>query len=149
MAIPMRISQAGLTLIKGFEGLRLTAYKDSVGILTIGYGHTGKDVKEGDEITEQWADALLERDVLIAEKCVNGAVQVPITQGEFDALCSFVFNLGCARLRVSTLLRKLNDSDYDGAAAEFKRWNKAGGTVLAGLTRRRVAEVALFESTVT
>lgn len=140
----MNVSDEGLELIKRFEGCRLTAYQDSVGIWTIGYGHTGPLVVEGQTITEQEADGLLRHDARIAENCVAKLVTVPLTQNEFDALCSFVFNLGCGNFRNSTLLRKLNAGDYDGAAAEFKRWDKAGGQVLAGLTRRREAEAEMF-----
>ena len=140
----MNTSDAGLDLIKSHEGLRLRAYLDSVEIPTIGYGHT-RGVELGMTCDEAQADAWLRDDVKIAERCVNGLVTVPLTQGEFDALVSFVFNLGCANLRESTLLRKLNDSDYDGAAQEFARWNHAGGEVVAGLTARRQAERQRFE----
>ena len=141
----MNIGDRGLALIKSFEGLRLEAYLDSVGVPTIGYGHT-KDVQMGDTCTEEQADEWLREDCADAEECVNSAVSVPLTQNEFDALVSFVFNLGCGALRRSTLLRLLLDSDYDGAAAQFHRFNKAGGQPLAGLTRRRAAEAKLFET---
>ena len=141
----MNIGPAGLALIKEFEGLKLVAYLDSVGVPTIGYGHT-KDVKIGVRCTQEEADAWLLEDLKDAETCVNGAVTVPLTQNEFDALVSFVFNFGCTKFRGSTLLRKLLDSDYDGAALEFRRWDRAGGQVLAGLTRRRAAEERLFET---
>lgn len=142
----VKLSDAGIALIKEYEGLRLGAYQDSVGVWTIGYGSTS-GVTEGMWIKEEEAEARLREDVSHAENCVNRLVSVPLTEGEFDALVSFVFNLGCARLRDSTLLRKLNDSDYDGAVAEFRRWNKAGGQELAGLTRRRHAEARRFEET--
>lgn len=135
----------GLALIKSFEGLRLQAYTCPAGVLTIGYGSTGPHVRPGMRITEQQADALLLSDLSRFEAAVTGAVRVPLTQAQFDALVSFTFNVGVAALRSSTLLRKLNAGDYAGAAAEFARWNKAGGKVLAGLTRRRAAERALFE----
>ena len=141
----MNIGPAGLELIKEFEGCKLTAYLDSVGVPTIGYGHT-KGVKIGLRCTQEEADAWLLEDLKDAETCVNGAVTVPLTQNEFDALVSFVFNFGCTKFRGSTLLRKLLDSDYDGAALEFRRWDRAGGQVLAGLTRRRAAEERLFET---
>lgn len=140
----MNISDAGLELIKEHEGLRLRAYLDSVQVPTIGYGHT-KGVALGMTCTEAQADAWLREDVREAERCVNGVVSVPLTQGEFDALVSFVFNLGCSNFRQSTLLRKLNDSDYDGAAEEFSKWNHAGGIVVAGLSARRAAERQRFE----
>lgn len=142
----MRTSEAGIALIQGYEGLRLSAYRDSVGVLTIGYGHTGADVKQGMTITRDEAERLLRDDLHDAESAVEKAVRVPMTQGQFDALVSFVFNLGAGRLQTSTLLRKLNDRNYIGAADEFPRWNKAGGKVLAGLTARRGAERALFLS---
>ena len=141
----MNIGPAGLELIKEFEGCKLTAYLDSVGVPTIGYGHT-KGVKIGLRCIQEEADAWLLEDLKDAETCVNGAVTVPLTQNEFDALVSFVFNFGCTKFRGSTLLRKLLDSDYDGAALEFRRWDRAGGQVLAGLTRRRAAEERLFET---
>lgn len=140
----MNISEAGLNLIKKHEGLKLEAYQDSVGVWTIGFGST-KGVKEGMVITPFEAEERLKGDVHEAEKCVDHLVSVPLTQNEFDALCSFAFNLGCGALRGSTLLRKLNNSDYDGASAEFKKWDHAGGKVLAGLTKRRADEADLFE----
>jgi len=139
------INQAGLDLIKEFEGVRLRAYLDSVGVPTIGYGHT-RGVKMGDTCTPEQADEWLREDIADAEDCVNFEVSVPLTQHEFDALCSFVFNLGCGNFRKSTLLRKLLDGDHDGACLEFRRWDRAGGQVLEGLTRRRYAEARLFET---
>ena len=141
----MNIGPAGLELIKEFEGCKLTAYLDSVGVPTIGYGHT-KGVKIGLRCIQEEADAWLLEDLKDAETCVNEAVTVPLRQNEFDAIVSFVFNFGCTKFRGSTLLRKLLDSDYDGAALEFRRWDRAGGQVLAGLTRRRAAEERLFET---
>lgn len=142
----MKISQKGLNLIKEFEGLELKAYKDSVGVVTIGYGSTGPHVSMGMTITEAQAEALLKSDVARFEQGVHDLIKVPLTQSQFDALVSFSFNLGLGNLKSSTLLRKLNSLDYSGAANEFTRWNKAGGAVLKGLTRRREAEKALFLS---
>lgn len=142
----MKISKKGLDLIKEYEGLELKAYKDSVGVLTIGYGSTGSHVKPGMTITAQEAEALLLKDVERFEKGVAAAVKVPLNQNQFDALVSFSFNLGLGSLQKSTLLRKLNAGDYAGAQAEFKRWNKAGGVVLRGLVRRRASEALLFGS---
>jgi len=142
----MKISAKGLKLIQDFEGLELTAYKDAVGILTVGWGSTGPHVKAGMTITRQQAEALLLSDVSRFERGVTELVKVPLSQNQFDALVSFSFNLGLANLKSSTLLRKLNSLDYAGAALEFPRWNKAGGKVLAGLTRRREAEKKLFLS---
>lgn len=140
----MHTSQKGLDMIKSFEGLRLSAYKDVVGVVTIGYGTTS-GVKMGDTLTKERAEELLREDVKRFEDQVLRLVKVPLTQGQFDALTSFVYNLGPGNLSNSTLLRLLNAGDYKGAAAQFDRWNKAGGKVLAGLARRRAAERALFE----
>lgn len=140
----MKISQTGIDLIKSFEGCRLTAYKDAVGVWTIGYGSTGSHVHEGLKITQEQAEVLLKQDLKRFIDGVNACVKVPITQNMFDALVSFSFNLGVGSLKTSTLLSKLNKKDYKGASVEFVRWNKAGGKVLAGLTRRRNAEKNLF-----
>lgn len=140
----MHTSQKGLDLIKSFEGLRLSAYRCPADIPTIGYGTTA-GVKMGDTITKERAEELLREDVKRFEGYVNRLVKVPLTQGQFDALVSFVYNLGAGNLSSSTLLRLLNAGDYAGAAAQFERWNKAGGKTLAGLVRRRAAERALFE----
>lgn len=141
----MQISKAGLDLIKQFEGLYLKAYRCPAGVPTIGYGHTA-GVAMGQVITQQQADDYLRRDVRQFERAVERQVSVPLTQGQFDALVSFAFNLGEGALAQSTLLRLLNAGDYAGAAAQFDRWNKAGGRVLPGLVRRRAAERALFEA---
>jgi lysozyme len=141
----LRYDRDGLDLTEECEGLRLTSYQDSVGVWTIGYGHTGDDVCEGQTITKEEADQLLMDDVLDAEHAVHLMVNVPLTQGQYNALVDFVFNLGAQRLRESTLLRKLNARDYLGADAEFDKWNRAGGKVLAGLARRRDLEQAMFD----
>lgn len=141
----MKVSEKGLDLIRKFEGLRLESYRCPANVLTVGYGHTGPDVQEGMTITEEQANDLLWRDVRVAERCVNGAVTVPLTQGEFDALCSFVYSVGCARFRNSSLLRRLLDSDYDRAADEILRWVYADGKKLNGLLARREAEKERFE----
>lgn len=139
----MNISTAGITLIKQFEGCRLEAYLDSVGVPTIGYGST-EGVTMGDKITQEEADALLLEDLVRFEKCVNEHVDVPITQEQYDSLVCFAFNVGCGALIGSTLLKLLNAGNYTAAAQQFLRWDKAGGKVLAGLTRRRHAESDLF-----
>ena len=136
--------QRGIDLIKQFEGLRLTAYQDMVGVWTIGYGHTGRDVKAGMTITQQQAEQLLINDLAQFERGVNDLVTVQINQNQFDALVSFSYNLGVGALQKSTLLRLLNAGSYQPAADEFPRWNRAGGNVVAGLTRRRYAERQLF-----
>lgn len=140
----MKTSTNGVNLIQQFEGLRLQAYQDSVGIWTIGYGHTGADVKPGLKISQDQATSLLEKDLARFEAGVNKLVSVPLTQNQFDALVSFSYNLGIGSLQSSTLLKLLNAKNYQGAAEQFPRWNKAGGDVLAGLTKRRLAEQGLF-----
>ncbi|MEG4686485.1 lysozyme [Enterobacter cloacae] len=146
----MQTSEKGIALIKEFEGCRLTAYQDSVGVWTIGYGWTqpvdGKPIRAGMTIKQETAERLLKTGLVSYESDVSRLVKVGLTQGQFDALVSFTYNLGSRSLSTSTLLRKLNAGDYAGAADEFLRWNKAGGKVLNGLTRRREAEHALFLS---
>lgn len=138
----------GIDLIKSFEGCKLTAYKCPAGVWTIGYGHTGKvdgkAVASGMTITAAKATELLRADLSKFEAAVNSYVTAPITQNMFDALVSFAFNCGSVALKSSTLLKKLNAKDYSGAAAEFPKWNKAGGVVLNGLIRRREREQQLF-----
>ena len=139
----MKISADGLEFIKQAEGCKLAAYKDSVGVLTIGVGHT-KDVHGGMHITEAEAMALLEDDLQDVYRCIEAYVHVPLSQGQFDSLCSFIFNLGCGAFKGSTLLNLLNKGDYEGAAAQFKRWDHAGDVKLAGLTKRRLGEAEMF-----
>lgn len=146
----MQTSDKGIALIKQFEGCKLTAYQDSVGVWTIGYGWTqpvdGKPIRAGMTIKQETAERLLKTGLVSYESDVSRLVKVGVTQGQFDALVSFTYNLGARSLSTSTLLRKLNSGDYAGAADEFMRWNKAGGKLLNGLTRRREAERALFLS---
>ncbi|HDV8211905.1 TPA: lysozyme [Enterobacter hormaechei] len=146
----MQTSEKGIALIKELEGCKLTAYRDSVGVWTIGYGWTqpvdGKPIRSGMTIKQETAERLLKTGLVSYESDVSRLVKVGLTQGQFDALVSFTYNLGARSLSTSTLLRKLNAGDYAGAADEFLRWNKAGGKVLNGLTRRREAERALFLS---
>jgi lysozyme len=139
----METSQNGIELIKEFEGRRLVAYQDSVGVWTIGYGHT-KDVWEERLIIKSTADRLLAEDLAEFEKYVDNLVEVPLTQNQFDALVAWTFNLGPTNLSESTLLKKLNAGDYGSVPDEMQRWNKAGGKVLEGLVRRRKAEAELF-----
>ena len=136
-------NSSGVHLIKSFEGLRLKAYQDAVGVWTIGYGTT-RGVKPGQEITEAQAEALIKTDLTRFERDVSQAVRISINDNQFAALVSFTYNVGSGAMRSSTLLRKLNRRDINGAANEFPRWNRAGGRILAGLTRRRNAERALF-----
>ncbi|KQF82688.1 muraminidase [Acinetobacter pittii] len=144
----MKTSNSGLNRIKGFEGKRLNAYDDGVGVWTIAYGTikypNGVRVKKGDTCTEQQAEDYLRNDLAKFEAAINKLVKVPLTQNQFDALASFTYNLGETNLANSTLLKRLNKGDYQGAADQFLVWNKAGGKVMKGLVRRREAERALF-----
>ena len=139
----MNTSQNGIDLIKHFEGCELKAYKCPAGVWTIGYGHI-KGVQEGDVITEQQADEMLVEELHEYENYVNTLVNVPLNQNQYDALVSWVYNLGGGNLKSSTLLKVLNSGDYAGVPAQIMRWNKAGGKVLEGLTRRRQDEAELF-----
>lgn len=139
----MKTSDRGLDLIRFFEQLRLTAYRDAVGVLTIGYGHTA-NVREGQRITEAQADAFLAEDVSWAEDAVLNGVTTPLTQNQFDALVSLVFNIGAGAFATSTIRRLLNAGLYREAAEEFPRWRYAKGKVLAGLVNRRAKERELF-----
>jgi lysozyme len=138
-----RINQTGLEAIKRFEGLRLNAYLDSVGVPTIGYGHT-KTALMGQVITAAKAEELLRDDLADAERAVEKYVKVPLNENQFAALVSFVFNLGSGTLQKSTLLKKLNAGDYDAVPREMMRFINAGGKPLKGLVTRRAAEAGLW-----
>ena len=140
----MKISKEGIALIKKFEGLELEAYQDSVGVWTIGYGHT-KDVEQGLTITEEEAETMLMIELEEYEGYIEKLVKVPLSQCQFDALVCWVYNLGPTNLSRSTLLTVLNQARFDDVPSEIKRWNKAGGEVLQGLVRRREAEAMLFK----
>ena len=145
----MHISDNGLDLIKQFEGFRSAPYLDPVGIPTIGYGATyypgGRRVRMTDApISEPFASDMLRHQVTTYGDGIDRYAQVALNQNQFDALTSWAYNVGLEAARTSTLMRKLNAKDYQGAANELPRWNRAGGKVLAGLTRRREAERALF-----
>jgi|TARA_Y100000289_G_scaffold64752_1_gene77147 lysozyme len=142
----MKTAQKGLELIKHFEGCELTAYKCPAGVWTIGYGHI-KGVSEGMTITQEQAEQMLLDELVEYENYINELVSVDLSQNQFDALVSWVYNLGPSNLRSSTLLKVLNSGDYNGVPAQIMRWNKAGGKVLEGLTRRREAEARLFSGT--
>lgn len=144
----MKISDKGIALIKSFEGCKLTAYPDpgtGGDPWTIGYGHTGPEVVPGLVIDQVDADAYLKNDVQNFEDCVESALFIEVTQDQFDALVCFAYNVGCKALSGSTLIKLMNNGDADAAAAQFAKWNKAGGRVMAGLTRRREAERDLFK----
>ncbi|MEN9530830.1 MAG: hypothetical protein RIQ83_54 [Pseudomonadota bacterium] len=144
----MRLSPHGVAVAHYFEQCKLKAYPDPGSKngepWTIGWGHTGSEVKPGLVWTQEQADAAFLVDVTRFERDVLSLVKVPVNQGQFDALVLFAYNVGRKSLETSTLLRKLNAGDYDGAALEFRRWNKNDGKVMRGLTRRRAAEECLF-----
>ena len=139
----MNIGQRGIEIIKHFEGCELEAYKCPAGVWTIGYGHI-KGVSEGMSITQEQAEQMLLDELKEYENYINELVVVDLSQNQFDALVSWVYNLGPANLKSSTLLKVLNSGDYAGVPAQIERWNKAGGKVLEGLIRRRLAESSLF-----
>jgi lysozyme len=152
------LSNNGIALIKGFEGLRLNAYRDVTGIWTIGYGSThypdGRAVKPGDKLTtEAAADELFMNTLTPYVNAVNTGIKVPLSQNQFDALVSFVYNVGTGVIRTSTLARKLNMADYKGAADQLLLWNKitdvhTGKKIPSKtLTQRREQERALFLTT--
>lgn len=144
----MKTSNVGISLIQEFEDLRLNAYDDGVGVWTIGYGTikypNGVRVKKGDVCTKEQALEYFKYDLKEFEETVNNKVEVPINQNQFDALVSLSYNIGSGAFSKSTLLKKLNNKDYKGAADQFLVWNRGGGRVLKGLVRRREAERALF-----
>lgn len=142
-----RTTPEALEMIKHFEGLRLEAYQCSAEKWTIGYGttHTALGaVKPGQRITKAEAERLFESDIRLFEQRVRDLVEVPLTDNQFSALVSFAYNLGEGALKRSTLLRKLNNSDFSGAADEFPKWKYAGGKEELGLVRRRAAERRMF-----
>jgi lysozyme len=140
----MRYSQQGINLTKRFEadrGCPLLAYWDGIGkVWTIGYGATGESITHGTRWTQEQADADLAFRLAHIADVVSGLLTVPVTQGEFDSLCDFCYNCGIGALRHSTLLIDVNDGNLAAAAAEFEKWSHAGGKVIAGLLRRRIAE---------
>jgi len=152
----MKISERGLKLIKEFEGClkpigngRFTTYYCPANVLTIGWGHTndgGRPFKKGDVWTQAECDQALKDDMTRYEAAVLRRVKVPLTQNQFDALVSFTYNCGEGNLAKSTLLKKVNARDFEGAYRQFAAWNKGGGQVLKGLVRRRSAEALLFRS---
>jgi lysozyme len=139
----MKTNQAGIDLIKRFEGVKLRAYRCPAGVLTIGVGST-KGVHAGMVITQAEADERLRDDLQDAEEAVERLVKVPLNENEHAALVSLVFNIGAGAFGHSTLLRLLNGHERIAATAQFKRWNRGGGKVLPGLVKRRAAETALF-----
>jgi lysozyme len=142
----MNISENGINLIKKWEGFKSKAYQDSVGIWTVGYGSTGANIGPNSKITESEAIDMLKIHIQGVETAIRSRVKVTITQNQFDALCSFLYNIGTGKFNENscTLLRLLNQGNYRGAAEEFPKWNRAGGKILQGLTNRRLDERELF-----
>ena len=140
----MQLSNKGHDLLKYFEGCELEAYQDSVGVWTIGYGHT-KGVHEGMVITQEQAEQMLLDELKEYEGYVEDMVEVELTQEQFDALVVWVYNLGPTNFKNSTLLKRINEGNFEDVPYQLKRWNKAGGKVLLGLERRREAEAKMFQ----
>ena len=145
----MRLNKAGIDLMHDFEGCRLEAYLCPASVPTIGYGSTyyedGRPVKLGDAITQERADQLFEAIAEDFAKRVRSLLKVGLNENQFSALVSFTYNVGVANLKKSTLLKKVNINPSDPTITdEFLKWNKAGGKVLAGLTRRREEEAKLY-----
>lgn len=144
----MEMNDAGLQLLKSFEGCRLQAYQDQGGIWTIGFGHTGPEVIEGLEWTQDQADNQLKQDLQQFEDGVNNLVEVDINSNQFSALVDFAYNLGLGALKTSFLLKCLNCNNFPGAASQFEKWDHCDGTVIPGLLRRRLAERDLFNTAI-
>lgn len=152
----LTLARAGANLVKHFESCmkhvgpdRFTAYKCPAGVVTIGWGHTshhGRKVSMGDVWSQRECDAEFKTDMHIFERDVHRLVKVPLKQWQFDALVSFAYNCGAGNLAASTLLKKVNARNFEGAALEFQRWNKANGKVMSGLVRRRASEALLFQN---
>ena len=140
----MQLSKTGIELLKHFEGCELKAYQDSVGVWTIGYGHT-KGIYEGLEITQSEAEKMLIDELPEYEGYITDKVVPMLQQHGFDALVCWVYNLGPTNLSSSTMLKKLNAGEFKEVPFQMKRWDKAGGQPLLGLTRRRNAEALLFK----
>ena len=140
----MKISENGLELIKKFEGCETTAYQDSVGVWTIGFGHT-KGVEEGQTCSIEDAESMLADEMDEYEGYINNMVKVDLQQHEFDALVAWVYNLGPTNLGESTMLKVLNGGQFDRVPDEMNRWTRAGGEILEGLVRRRQAESLMFQ----
>ena len=146
----MLVSNKGVDLICEFEGKRLVAYDDGVGVWTIGFGTikypNGVRVKKGDTCTLDQAKEYMRHDLIEFEHTVNSSVKVPLNQNQFDALVSLAYNIGSSAFKSSTLVKKLNSGDYQGAADQFNVWINAGGKRMQGLVNRRDREKLLFLS---
>ncbi|WP_183074515.1 lysozyme [Salmonella enterica] len=139
----MKASDNGRAFIRAREGVKLAAYRDGGGVWTIGYGHT-RGVKQGQVINHEQADEFLNNDLRQVESCISERVTVALNQNQFDALVSFVFNVGRQAFSDSTLLKKLNEGNYRAAADQFTRWVYDNDQFVQGLYNRRVAERDLF-----
>jgi lysozyme len=146
----MKMTEEGFVLIKHFEGFRANAYRDAVGVWTIGYGHTAMagapDVKSGMTISASEGERILTRDVDVFARGVQQLVRVAISDTQFSSLVSFAYNVGLGNFRKSSVLAAVNRQDFQAVVRRLQLWNKAGGRVLPGLVRRRAAEAALFSS---
>lgn len=140
----MKTSPEGVAAIQQFEGCVLETYRCAAGVHTIGYGHTGPEVVPGLRWTQAQADAALRKDLARFERAVEDAVEVPLTQGQFDALVSLAFNIGTKAFASSTLVKRLNTGDVAAAGDQFIVWNKVNGKVHAGLLQRRARELWMF-----
>lgn len=141
----MKTSEQGIALIKQFEGFSAQPYRCPAGKWTIGYGHLiGVDDTFPAEVSENDAENILKQDIIASEQAVCRLVTVDISQNQFDALVSFTYNLGSGALAQSTLLKLLNLNNFIGCSSQFPRWDHVNGVPMAGLTRRRVAEMVLF-----
>lgn len=145
----MKVSEEGKDFIKTLEGFRADAYPDPGSKdgkpFTIGYGHTGPDVKEGLKVTHAEASKLLGKDLISCELALEKYVKLPLVQKEFDALACFIFNVGVQAFKDSTILRLLNLGKRMEASEEFKKWVKNGSKMMPGLLKRRTAEQRLFQ----
>ena len=146
----MRTNEQGIAIIKKYEGCSLKCYLDPIGIPTIGYGSIwGFDharlASDHRDITEDEAEYLLKRELLTTENAVARLVKSPLTKNQFSAVCCLVYNVGSGKFKSSTIRMKLNRKDFTGASNEFWKWRRAGGKILKGLVRRRIAERNLFE----
>jgi lysozyme len=136
---------AGLALIKQHEGCVLSTYKCIAGVCTIGFGHTGKDVKPGMTITAERAEELLRKDLAVVEEAIGRLVTVPLSQSQHDAVAALIFNIGVPAFAKSTMLKLINAKEHAKAGAEFGKWVHVKGTLLPGLVKRRKAEQELFQ----
>jgi lysozyme len=140
----MQMSENGKNFLKGWEVLKQTGYDDGYGNATAGWGHTGDDVSIGVTYTTDQCNRWFDDDTQKDEDCVNSRVTFPINQNMFDALCSFVHNVGCGAFSNSTLLKLINSGDLAAGDDQFDRWVRAAGEISRGLERRREAEATLF-----